>query len=71
MEWARRAEDTRLQAALHLRLANTSTTWETPRRPRCTKNSAEQMLEEEAQEPGIDPKQEGSAYEILGSLAED
>ncbi|MEV7858913.1 tetratricopeptide repeat protein [Streptomyces hirsutus] len=71
VEWARRAEDTRLQAALHLRLADTFDHLGDPTSAALHRSSAEQMLEEEAQEPGIDPKQEGSAYEILGSLAED
>ncbi|GAB2787299.1 tetratricopeptide repeat protein [Streptomyces chlorus] len=71
VEWARRAEDTRLQAALHLRLADTFDHLGDPTSAALHRSSAEQMLGEEAQEPGSDPKQEGSTYEIRNFPAED
>ncbi|MFI8305618.1 tetratricopeptide repeat protein [Streptomyces sp. NPDC085927] len=71
VEWARRAEDTRLQAALHLRLADTFDHLGDPTSAALHRDSAERMLGEEAQEPGIGPKQEGSTYETRSPLVED
>ncbi|MEU3173820.1 tetratricopeptide repeat protein [Streptomyces sp. NPDC007000] len=71
VEWARRAEDTRLQAALHLRLADTFGRLGDPASAALHRSSAERMLEEEAQEPGTDPKHSGDTYEIRSPSGQD
>ncbi|MCZ9337584.1 tetratricopeptide repeat protein, partial [Streptomyces sp. TRM76130] len=61
VEWARRAEDARLEAALHLRLADTLERLGDPAAAGLHRSRSEWLLEEEAQ-----PEQGANAYEIRG-----
>ncbi|HET9380681.1 MAG TPA: tetratricopeptide repeat protein [Streptomyces sp.] len=58
VEWARRAEDPQLQAALHLRLAETLERLGDPAAAGLHRGAARRMLEEELQESAPEPRQE-------------
>lgn len=60
VEWARRAQDTRLQAALQLRLADTLDRLGDPAAARLHRSAADRLLETES-----------SAYEIRSGSGED
>lgn len=60
VEWARRAQDTRLQAALQLRLADTLDRLGDPAAARLHRAAAERLLETE-----------GAAYEIRSGFEKD
>jgi hypothetical protein len=74
VEWARRAEDVRLQAALHLRIADTFDRLGDPVTAAVHRGTAERMLAEEGEEglPGLDQGEHaGNACEIRSASAED
>ncbi|GAA3497035.1 hypothetical protein GCM10019016_041360 [Streptomyces prasinosporus] len=71
VEWARRAEDTRLQAALHLRLADSYARLGDPASAALHRSTAERMLAEEAPEGDSEPEHDANACEIRTTPAED
>ncbi|MBV2356601.1 tetratricopeptide repeat protein [Streptomyces sp. J2-1] len=78
VEWARRAEDTRLQAALQLRLADTLDRLGDPTAALLHRAAAERMLNEEASGPasgepekGPEPEQDADACEIRSASSDD
>jgi tetratricopeptide (TPR) repeat protein len=71
VEWARRAEDARLQAALHLRLADTLEHLGDPAAARLHRGTAERILGEEALPEDPRPEHDANAYEIRSTPAED
>ncbi|MFI1420554.1 tetratricopeptide repeat protein [Streptomyces sp. NPDC020731] len=71
VEWACRAEDTRLQAALHLRLADSFERLGDPASAALHRGTAERMLAEEALDEDSEPEHGANAYEIRSPSAED
>jgi hypothetical protein len=81
VEWARRAEDVRLQGALHLRLADTLEHLGDPAAAQLHRGTAERMLGGGSQEPAaaaaeqeqdaFEPEEPPSACEIRSTPAED
>ncbi len=71
VEWARRAEDVRLQAAVQLRLADTLEHLGDPTAARLHRAAAGRMLDEEAQDSGTSPNQDANACEIRSASNED
>ncbi|OIJ64548.1 tetratricopeptide repeat protein [Streptomyces mangrovisoli] len=71
MEWARRADDGRLLAALQLRLADTLERLGDPTAARLHRAAAERMLDEEARDDDPEPEHGANACEIRSALAED
>ncbi|MEU7473298.1 tetratricopeptide repeat protein [Streptomyces sp. NPDC044984] len=71
VDWACRAEDTRLQAALHLRLADSFERLGDPASAALHRGTAERMLAEEALEDDFEPEHGANACEIRSSSIED
>jgi tetratricopeptide (TPR) repeat protein len=71
MDWACRAEDTRLQAALHLRIADSFEHLGDPASAALHRGTAERMLAEEALEDDFEPEHGANACEIRSSSVED
>ncbi|MER7187566.1 tetratricopeptide repeat protein, partial [Streptomyces hyaluromycini] len=77
VEWARRAEDTRLQAALQLRLADTLERLGDSTAASLHRSAAERMLGEESlgpadpSGPDSDPEHGANAYEIRSASGQD
>ncbi|MFF6812785.1 tetratricopeptide repeat protein [Streptomyces sp. NPDC012403] len=71
VDWACRAEDTRLQAALHLRIADSFEHLGDPASAALHRGTAERMLAEEALEDDFEPEHGANACEIRSSSVED
>jgi tetratricopeptide (TPR) repeat protein len=71
VEWARRAEDSRLQAALQLRVADILEHLGDPVAARLHRGAAERILGEEAPEADPGPEQGANTCEIRSTSAED
>jgi hypothetical protein len=71
VEWARRAEDVRLQAALQLRLADTLERLGDPTAARLHRSAAEHLLDEETAESEPRPERDANACEIRSPSTED
>ncbi|MFD5258891.1 tetratricopeptide repeat protein [Streptomyces bobili] len=70
VEWAGRADDTRLQAALQLRLADTLEHLDDPAAARLHRAAAERILEEEAGDRDPEPEHGANACEIRSTSTE-
>jgi hypothetical protein len=71
IEWARRAEDVRLRAALQLRLADTLDRLGDPVAARLHRGAAERMLGDELPEDLSAREHDANAYEIRTTSAKD
>jgi hypothetical protein len=71
VEWARQADDTRLQAALRLRVADTLERLGDPAAAALHRSEAERMLGDGAHEGPPDPEHTANACEIRSTPAED
>ncbi|GGV63060.1 hypothetical protein GCM10010294_14340 [Streptomyces griseoloalbus] len=71
LEWARRADDGRLRAALHLRVADSFERLGDPASAALHRGTAERILAEEAPEGDSELEQEANACEIRSASAED
>ena len=71
VEWARHAEDVRLQAALQLRLADTLERLGDPAAARLHRGVAERMLGEKVLEEGSAREQVANACDIRSESSED
>ncbi|MFI2428242.1 tetratricopeptide repeat protein [Streptomyces sp. NPDC018955] len=71
VDWADRAEDTRLQAALHLRLADSFERLGDPASAALHRGTAERMLAEEALEDDAEPEHGANTCEIRSTSVED
>ncbi|MFH9826260.1 tetratricopeptide repeat protein [Streptomyces bobili] len=70
VEWAGRADDTRLQAALQLRLADTLERLDDPAAARLHRAAAERILEESPPDRDPEPEHGANACEIRSTPAE-
>nr|BBJ54761.1 hypothetical protein SAVMC3_73900 [Streptomyces avermitilis] len=71
VEWARRADDVRLQAALQLRLADTLEHLGDPAAAKLHRGAAERMLGEELLESDSGAEQAPNACEIRSASSKD